>query len=149
MSMGYKHHNDSIYVVQWPNFLTKVGVTYCKRWKKFVFNGAEIVGVWEVNDKNNAYSAETLVQNEVFHAYGKLAIDYHDADYLKTYLGKDNGGFTEVFYMPQTLTANDLRQLIEATLDDSEHCYSRMLPKHANPPYTDIQTDKQTNKQGS
>jgi hypothetical protein len=134
--MGYKKHEDSIYVVQWDNFLTKIGVTSCKRWQKFVLNGGVLVGVWAIKDGQNGYKAEELLHKEVLSPYSILNLfdlkDNHWKESLKPYLGPDLGGFTELAYLPNHLTHEDIRHKVEDVFNNSEHCYRRMLPMHAS-----------------
>lgn len=107
---GYKKHNPTTYVVQWPDGVVKVGYSEKQRWRKFVLLGATVVALYEFDSHVPAFAAETWGQDWL-RAHGELA--FPTIGDSRLHVGPDGGGYCECFVIHP---GNDVAGLIEHML---------------------------------
>lgn len=91
---GYKKHNPTTYVVQWPDGVVKVGYTEKQRWRKFVILGATVLATYEFDSHVPAFAAEQMgldwLAQHGAQAFGALADS-------RMHVGPDGGGYKECY----------------------------------------------------
>lgn len=94
---GYKTHGPMLYLVRWPDGVTKLGFTTKQRWRHFVINGASVLALYEFETSGGAFAAESAGQTwmaERFpYSFDSIEVSFNQ-------MGPDGGGYAECFTIP-------------------------------------------------
>lgn len=116
---GYKRHNATVYIVEWPDGVVKAGWTERQRWRKFVLLGATVLELYEFPSFTEAFAFESAA-HQWLRANGELA--FSTLEESREYVGPDGGGYAECFRIaPGTDAQALLRHMLTLC---AEHCPS-------------------------
>lgn len=108
----------TVYLVRWPDGVSKFGYSAHGRWRAFVLRGARVVKTWQFERE-----ADALAFEQVAHAHGhsKAFVSRVEA---RQYLGGSGGGWAECFRCSEQCTEQCSEQCTDAML---LHCAEDML----------------------
>jgi hypothetical protein len=86
---------ESVYLVRWPDGVTKVGYTSFKRWRTFELRGAEVLAVWAFDDCTDGLACEEDMQQAL-----PFPLRFRSAREAIPYLGSGGGGYLECYATP-------------------------------------------------
>ena len=95
-AVSYKKHPPLVYIVRWPDSVTKIGFTEHRRWRSFEIRGAAVLARFEFPTTTAAFLVEGL-GHEWMRLNGTYAFDAL-GDSL-AHMGSGGGGYAECFHL--------------------------------------------------
>lgn len=98
---------ESVYLVRWPDGVTKVGYTSFRRWRTFEIRGAAVLAVWAFDDCTEGLRCETAMQAAL-----RFPAAFPTSDSATEHLGHSGGGYMECYRIPEEVTDDQVLAML-------------------------------------
>lgn len=113
-----------VYLVRWPDGITKAGFTSRRRWRTFEIRGASVLGIWAFPDWNDALRCEVKMDTRM----AEWPLAWSSKAEVDGRLGRSRGGYRECHRVPSEVPNSCLVAMLASIAQ--LHCgtpYSRAM----------------------